>query len=364
MKNTNDYLSNDTSISYNSDLQSYVASLHPDEEQAIKNTFYSSSNSNYNDLDRTVLLSIIASRRAIIGYDTPEKLAINIGSSRGATTIFEKSHSQHIQGEYIPITTSPTSTLGNISSWVGQDILSNGMRMSHSITCSSSFHAILNGIAWINSGMSKAVLAGGTEACLTPYTVHQMKNMRILSRQEHTYPCRPLDENKTTNTMVLGEGACSVLLESLELSKNPIACINGIGIGNETITHHTSISKNGKCLVDSMTMALQSIKKEEVDIVITHSPGTIRGDSAELNAIKTIFGKKMPCLTNNKWKIGHTFATSGVLSIEMALFMMDSQKFISLPYISESKTPKRIKNILLNSVGFGSNAVSILLSKP
>ena len=364
MKDTNDYLSEDTHISFSEQLNVYQAPVHTEEEKIIQELANSPDNTNFKDLDRSVLLSIIASRRAIEGYHSPDKIAINIGSSRGATTLFEQSHAQHLEDKFIPITTSPTTTLGNISSWVGQDIKSSGLRMSHSITCSSSFHGILNGIAWINAGMSEAVLAGGTEACITPYTIHQMKNMRILSRQEHSYPSRPLDLDKNSNTMVLGEGACSLLLEPIKTSKKPLAFINGIGIGNETITHHTSISSEGKCLERSMEMALKNYKKEEIDVIITHSPGTVKGDLAEMNAINTVFDGAIPCLTNNKWKIGHTFATSGVMSIEMALFMMDTQKFISLPYISDSKRPKRIKNILLNSVGFGGNAVSILLSKP
>lgn len=71
----------------------------------------------------------------------------------------------------------------------------------------------------------------------------------------------------------------------------------------------------------------------------------------------------MPALTTNKWKIGHAFGASGALNIELALLMLQHQKFIGVPYLENSKTPKKLEYILINAVGFGGNAVSILLSK-
>jgi 3-oxoacyl-(acyl-carrier-protein) synthase len=68
-------------------------------------------------------------------------------------------------------------------------------------------------------------------------------------------------------------------------------------------------------------------------------------------------------LTTNKWKVGHTFGASGMLSIEMAILMIQHQTFIGVPFVNESK-PAKIMNVLVNSVGFGGNAVSILLSIP
>ena len=67
-------------------------------------------------------------------------------------------------------------------------------------------------------------------------------------------------------------------------------------------------------------------------------------------------------MTSNKWKIGHTFGASGALSIELAILMMLHQKFIDIPFLDNQKQPKQIKKVLVNAVGFGGNAVSILLS--
>ncbi len=67
-------------------------------------------------------------------------------------------------------------------------------------------------------------------------------------------------------------------------------------------------------------------------------------------------------LTTNKWKIGHTFGASGILSIELAILMMQHQEFISVPFAETQKPRKQIRKVLVNAVGFGGNAVSVLLS--
>ena len=68
-------------------------------------------------------------------------------------------------------------------------------------------------------------------------------------------------------------------------------------------------------------------------------------------------------MTTNKWKVGHTFGASGMLSVEMAILMLQKQEAISVPFAAKQENPKSIRTVLVNAVGFGGNAVSILLSK-
>ncbi len=112
-----------------------------------------------------------------------------------------------------------------------------------------------------------------------------------------------------------------------------------------------------------MIMALGNTSLEEVDAIVMHAPGTLKGDISEYNAIQKVFGKNLPMLTTNKWKIGHTFGASGMLNIELALLMLQNQTFIGIPYIEEPNPRKAIRNVLINAVGFGGNAVSVLLSR-
>ena len=323
-----------------------------------------SLNSKYKSLDNSVLFAIYTARKTVglADWKSTDNFGINIGSSRGATTLFENYHKEFLEGNSTNPLTSPTTTLGNISSWVAHDLQTQGPEISHSITCSTALHALLNGISWINSGMCNKFLVGGSEAPLTAFTIAQMKALKIYAESRTSEsPNRSLDLNKTRNTMILGEGAAMACLEYGD-KNNAIAKVIGYGYATELLEHNASLSTNADCFQKSMGMALQHISPEVIDVIITHTPGTIKGDLAEYNAIKKVFCNKMPVLTTNKSKVGHTLGASGMLSIEMAILMINHQQFIDIPYLNQS-IPKQISKILINAVGFGGNAVSIVLSK-
>lgn len=321
--------------------------------------------SKYKALDETVLMAILASRQAVAqaGWQSGDAFGINIGSSRGATQLFEKYHKEFIETGKTATLTSPTTTLGNISSWIAHDLKSTGPEISHSITCSTALHAVLNAVAWLQSGMATKFLVGGSEAPLTAFTLAQMQALKIYAQPDTTeYPCRAFDFTKTKNTMVLGEAAA---VACLEVGDNPKALgyITGIGYATDDLQHNISISEEALCFQKSMAMALQNTTLEEVDAIVMHAPGTLKGDSSEYKAIQKIFGDTLPMLTTNKWKIGHTFGASGMLNLELALLMLQHQTFIGIPYVAEPNPRPQLRNILINAVGFGGNAVSILLSK-
>jgi 3-oxoacyl-(acyl-carrier-protein) synthase len=344
----------------------------------------------YKALDETVLLAILVSRQAIknAGWQTGDHFGINIGSSRGATQLFEKHYKEFLETGKTSTLASPTTTLGNISSWVAHDLKNNGPEISHSITCSTALHAVLNAAAWLQSGMISKFLVGGSEASLTDFTIAQMNALKIYSKEtlrqaqcdndkatantenecqsepieSFFYPCRSFDFTKTKNTMVLGEAAS---VACLELGENPnaLAYIEGIGYATDDIEHNISISEEANCFQKSMKMALQNTNLNEVDAIVMHMPGTLKGDSSEYKAIHKVFGQNVPMLTTNKWKVGHTFGASGMLNMELAILMMQHNQFIEVPFAEKQTIRKDIKKVLINAVGFGGNAVSVLLSK-
>jgi 3-oxoacyl-(acyl-carrier-protein) synthase len=318
----------------------------------------------YKALDETVLLAILASREAVAnaGWKNGDEFGINIGSSRGATQLFEKHHREFLETGKTATLTSPTTTLGNISSWVAHDLKNDGPEISHSITCSTALHSILNAVAWLQSGMATKFLVGGSEAPLTSFTIAQMHALKIYSKEKSAFPCRAFDLEKTKNSMVLGEAAAIACLELGE-KENALAYIKGIGYATDTIEHNISISDDAECFQKSMKMALQNSSIDEVDVIVMHAPGTLKCDISEYNAIQKVFGKNHPMLTTNKWKVGHTFGASGMLNLELAVLMMQHNHFIEVPFAAKQKNRKDIKKVLINAVGFGGNAVSILLSK-
>jgi len=327
-------------------------------------TILRNSNSKYKSLDDSVLYGIFSARNAIeqAGWNASDNFGINVGSSRGATHLFETYFEAFLDKKKTETLSSPTTTLGNISSWIAHDLQTKGPEISHSITCSTALHAMLNGVAWLNSGMCNTFLVGGSEAPLTPFTIAQMKALKIYSNEnKDSFPCKALDFNKTKNTMILSEAAAMACLE-IGKKENTLAIIEEVGYGTEPLEHNASLSTNADCFQRSMAMALKHTNPDDVDIIVTHTPGTIKGDLAEYNAIKKVFCNKIPALTTNKMKIGHSLGTSGLLSIEMAILMLNHQIFIDIPYLEQSH-PKKISKIMINAVGFGGNAVSILLSK-
>ncbi len=321
------------------------------------------SDSKYKNLDNTVLFALLASRMAMkmAGWTAQDNFGINMGSSRGATALFEKYHQEYLQESKASTLSSPTTTLGNISSWLAHDLQTQGPEISHSITCSTALHALLNGIVWIQSGMVHKFMVGGSEAPLTPFTLAQIKALKIYSNSVEDYPCQALNLKKKRNSMILGEGASVACLEN-GITQNALAIVEGVGYATEILKHNISISSDAECFQRSMKMALGNTNPDEVDVIVMHAPGTIKGDLSEFKAIEKVFCNKTPSLTTNKWKVGHTFGASGALSLEFAVLMLLNQEFIPVPFI-ESTKPLKIRKIMVNAVGFGGNAVSILLSK-
>lgn len=329
----------------------------------------------YKGLDRSVLLAIYASRQAVFsaGWQGESNIGVNIGSSRGATGLFEEYLNEFQQTGAVPPNTSPLTTLGNISSWVAQDLNAHGPCISHSVTCSTGLQAVANGFAWLRSGLADRFLAGAAEAPLTPFTIAQMKAIGIYSGENMMpYPCRPLNAARK-NTFVLGEGAAVFALEKISkeewnASESSSVIISSIGFGFENINSKTGISKEGRNFQLAMRNALDNACTSlPVDMIIMHAPGTVAGDSAELYAVKSVFSdNNLPVISTSKWMTGHTLGASGCLAMEYAIHVLETQTYLEFPYpvVTESlRTVKPIQRVLVVAAGFGGNAVAVILDR-
>ena len=230
-----------------------------------------------------------------------------------------------------------------------------GPSFAVSSACASGAQAIGLGAMLIRGGIVDRAIVGGAEACMTSSGMRSWEALRVLTPDA----CRPFSKDRSG--MVLGEGAAVACLELGE-KENALAYIEGIGYATDDIEHNISISDEANCFQKSMKMALENTPIQEVDMVVMHAPGTIKGDNSEFKAIQNVFEEKLPALTTNKWKIGHTFGASGMLSIELALLMLKNNQGIDTPFY-KNKSLKNINKVLVNAVGFGGNAVSILLTK-
>ena len=163
--------------------------------------------------------------------------------------------------------------------------------------------------------------------------------------------------------MTLGEGASIFALEK-DKGQKGIAKIIGLGYATEIIEHNASLSAEAECLQKSMLMALQDAELITVEVVVMHAPGTVQGDESELKAINAIFGEKQPHLISTKHQTGHTLGASGGLSLDLAIEMLNRGETIPFPYkTSVAQKETAPQTALINSVGFGGNAVSIVIKK-
>lgn len=333
----------------------------------------------YRQLDRTVLLALLAARQAAAqaGWHaptpSPRSLTVSIGSSRGATHHLEQYHAEFLRQGSVPAAASPLTTLGNVASWVAFDAGSNeGAALSHSSTCSSAFQALGNALAWLRAGMAERYLAGGAEAPLTEFTLAQMQAIGIYSPfAAAEWPCRPGAGRPSTFT--LGEGAAVFALEKVaadtaaaEALHRPLFRLESVGFGFEAIGSKTGISSDGQHFQTAMRQALAQAGREPADVeaLVLHSPGTPAGDAAERAAVRAVFGEHQPLLVSNKWLTGHTLGASAALSLDFALEVLARQQWPTAPfapYLAAAPT-RPIRRILVNAAGFGGNAASALVS--
>jgi len=114
-------------------------------------------NTTYKKLDNSVLFAIFSARNAVkkAGWDSQDNFGINIGSSRGATQLFEHFHSDFIQNKQAHTLTSPTTTLGNISSWVGHDLQTEDPTDTKIISSTMRYHVRISVECVPNTGFQK-----------------------------------------------------------------------------------------------------------------------------------------------------------------------------------------------------------------
>ncbi len=307
-------------------------------------------NRKYKDLDRSALFLLHLADG--LNLDT-KQMGIHIGSSRGATSLWEKNHANLRKGLQIDVRSSPLTTAGNLSTWLNQYLRLNGINNSFSATCGSFQHAFLNGISWLKAGMLDQFLVGATEAPLTEFTVQQMHRLGIYNVEG---VCEPFNFSKPTG-MVLGEGAGLFVMKT-----NPIgakARVRGYGWSSEQIQSATYMDESGLGYRQSMLAALDHAKLDQVDLVLAHAPGTKRGDQAEWSAIKACLGEKQQ-VHSIKGLVGHALGASGAQNLGVALDLFTGK----VPFqdeLWESLAKQDINTILINAAGFGGQSISIII---
>jgi 3-oxoacyl-[acyl-carrier-protein] synthase II len=278
-----------------------------------------------------------------------------------------------------------TSVIANLAA--GQVSIALGLKGPSYCTtsaCSSSAHALGAAFEWVRRGRAPLMITGGAESTITGLGVGGFCAMHALSRRNHepAKASRPFD--RARDGFVMGEGAGTLVLESLTRAKKRGARIYGevTGYGAASDAHHlTQPAPDGLGAQRSMRMALQDAGRnpDEVDYINAHGTSTPLGDVWESRAIEKVFGdhakSKRLWVSSTKSTMGHLLGGAGAVESAIAVLSIadgvvpptinleDPDPECTLDYVPNVARKRRIRHVMNNSFGFGGTNVSLLFSR-
>lgn len=309
---------------------------------------------------------------------------VSVGSGIGGIGVIEEQHS--VLQSKGPRRVSPyfiVSEIINMSS--GQISIHLGLKgpsVSSVTACATSNNAIGDAFRIIQRGDADVMLAGGTEAAITPLSVAGFCVIKALSTRndEPEKASRPFDRER--DGFVMGEGAGVMVLESLShaLKRNAKIYAEIVGYGLSSDAYHmTASSPDGEGAAKAMYLALKDAgtQPEEVDYINAHGTSTPLGDLSETLAIKRIFGDhayKIP-ISSTKSMTGHLLGAAG--AIELAACVLAIEKQIIAPtinqefpdpqcdldYVPNKSRYAEVNVALSNAFGFGGHNTTLIIRK-
>src|SRR5271157_4529962 len=316
--------------------------------------------------------------------ETAERVGVHIGSGIGGFDVIEREHSVLLQGG--PRKISPffiPATIINLAA--GQVSIRYGAKGPNEATataCTSSAHSIGDSFKIIARCDSDVMIAGGSEAAITPMGVGGFAAMRALSTRndEPERASRPWDAGR--DGFVVGEGAGILVLEELEFARRRgariMAEIIGYGMSGDAY-HITQPAENGDGAYRVMlnTMRDAKVQPEQVQYINAHGTSTDIGDKLETVAIKRAFGEHAYKLavSSTKSMTGHLLGGAGGLEAGITVLAIRDQVApptinyetpdpeCDLDYVPNNARPMRIDYALSNSFGFGGTNGALIFKR-
>lgn len=316
--------------------------------------------------------------------ENTQRTGVFIGSGLGGLPFIEEQHTRLI--EKGPSRVSPffiPSCIANLApGWVSIIYGIKGPNFTVTSACASGVHSIGEAYNYIRFGMCDQMVAGGTESTVSPMAIAGFSNMRALSvrNDSPTEASRPWDKDR--DGFVLGEGAATFILESLESALKRgahILCeISGYGASSDAY-HITSPDPEGSGFVSAMQAALSDaeLNPSEIQYINAHGTSTPMGDPLESNAIKKVMKDhaKNVWISSTKSMTGHMLGAAGAMESAFSLMTLLDQKVAptinlenpspdcDLDYVPKVAREGKIKHVLNNSFGFGGTNSCLILSK-
>jgi 3-oxoacyl-[acyl-carrier-protein] synthase II len=307
-------------------------------------------------------------------------------SGNGGISTFEEQTAEYYQGDGTP-RFSPFFVPKKI-----EDIAAGVISIRHQLfgpnycpvsACASSNQAIINAFDTIRAGKAIMMIAGGSEAPITPSSVGGFSAAQALSKRndDPQAASRPFDKER--DGFVVGEGGAALILEEYEhaIKRNAIIFAEVAGTGMAADAYHlTGTPPDGRGAVLGMTKALKEagIRPEDMDYINAHATSTPQGDVSEAVAIERVFGANNKLfISGTKSMTGHLLGGAGAL--EAVITVMSIKDGIIPPTINtknlDDSFPKHLKVVMgeaihanikyaiNNTFGFGGHVASTLFKK-
>ncbi|HLV67460.1 MAG TPA: beta-ketoacyl-ACP synthase II [Polyangiaceae bacterium] len=259
-----------------------------------------------------------------------------------------------------------------------------GPSLAHTSACSSSAHAIGEALRWMQRGEADVMIAGGAEATITPIGIGGFSAMFALSRRndEPQRASRPWDRGR--DGFVCGEGAGTLILETLTRARRRGARILGEIVGYAATSdayHITKPAPNGAGAARAMRLALKDARlaPEDIDYINAHGTSTPPGDIEEAKAIAEVFGahalEKKVWVSSTKSMMGHLLGAAGAVEAGVCLKAMETgivpptvnledpdPEALGLDFVPLSARERRVRRVMSNSFGFGGTNATLVFS--
>jgi len=269
----------------------------------------------------------------------------------------------------------------------GQVSIAHGLKGPSYCTtsaCSSGAHAIGEATEWIRRGKVDVMVAGGTEATITPVGIAGFEAMLALSKRndDPRHASRPFDRGR--DGFVCGEGGGILVLESLAHAKargaRIYAEVTGYGASSDAY-HLTQPAPQHEGAQRAMRMALEDahLSPDAIDYVNAHGTSTPIGDREESRALAAVFGanaldKKM-WVSSTKSMMGHLLGAAGAVETSICALtiaegqvaptinLVDQDPECPLDFVANTARSRKVSHAMNNSFGFGGTNCALVLSR-
>ncbi len=338
-------------------------------------------------LDRVVQLALVATKEAIEASKldvatAPERIGVVYASGIGGIRTLEDGIRVLIDrgAEWVNPYVVPMMIPNMAAGEIAMEWQLLGYNCCTVTACSASAHAIGTAFDAIRLGRADAVVAGGSEAAVTPVGIAGFAAMKALSTRndEPERASRPFDRDR--DGFVLGEGAATVVLEEREfaLRRGAPVLAELVGYGATADAYHiTQPHPTGDGAVRAMLAAIADagLSPADIDYVNAHGTSTPPNDSVETRALKRVFGPQVPLVSSTKSMTGHTLGAAGALESVFCILALQTSTVpptinldnpdpaCDLDYVAHVARPAEIRYALTNSLGFGGHNASLVFGQ-